>query len=102
MRLADVKLISTAPGMMASATSASCQFSTNSTVTAINKRMTEIDGETMAICSRPVVESTSPESRDRIPPVFMSHSFASGSRSSRSNSERRSDNITRVFTSRCR
>ena len=100
MRLADVKLISTAPGMTASATNASCQFSTNSTVTAMTNRMTEIDGDTIAICNRPVVESTSPESRDKMPPVFMSHSVDSGKRSKRSNSERRSDSMTRVLTIR--
>ena len=69
---------------------------------AITRRITEIDGETIAICRRPVVVSTSPESRDRMPPVFMSHSFGSGRCSSRSNSARRSDSITRMFRSRCR
>ena len=97
-----MKLMSTAPGMTASATSASCQFSANSTVIAIKRRITEIDGETMAICKSPVVESTSPDSRDRMPPVFMSQSVDSGKRSNRSNSERRSDSITRVLTRRCR
>ncbi len=38
-------------------------------------RMTEIVGDMIAICSRPVVVSTSPVSRDRMPPVFMSHSL---------------------------
>ena len=68
----------------------------------MSSRMTEIDGETIAICSRPVVVSTSPVRRDRMPPVFMSQSFGSGRCSSRSNSERRSDSMTRVFSSRWR
>ena len=64
--------------------------------------MTESDGDTIAICSRPVVVSTSPVSRDRMPPVFMSHSFGSGRCSNRSKSDRRSDSMTRVLSSRWR
>ena len=88
--------------MIASAVSASRQLSDSSTPTAMISRMTESDGETIAICSRPVVVSTSPVRRDRMPPVFMSHSFGSGRCSSRSNSERRSDSMTRMFSSRWR
>ena len=88
--------------MMASAVSASRQFSGSSTVTAMISRTSEIDGEMTAICSRPVVVSTSPVRRDRMPPVFMSHSFGSGRWSSRSKSDRRSDSITRTFSRRCR
>ena len=88
--------------MIASAVSASRQFSVSSTPTAMISRMTEIAGETTAICSSPVVVSTSPVSRDRMPPVFMSHSFGSGRCSSRSNSDRRSDSMTRTFSSRWR
>ena len=66
------------------------------------RRMIEIDGDTTAICSSPVVVSTSPVRRDRMPPVFMSQSFGSGRCSSRSNSERRSDSMTRVLSSRWR
>ncbi len=96
------KLISITPGMIASAVSASRQFSVIRTPTAMSSRMTEMAGETIAICSRPVVVSTSPVRRDRMPPVFMSHSFGSGRCSSRSNSDRRSDSITRTFSSRWR
>jgi hypothetical protein len=60
------------PGTMASAASASRQFSVKSTVAAISSRITETAGETSAIWSSPVVVSTSPVSRERIPPVFMS------------------------------
>ena len=88
--------------MIASAVSASRQFSVSRTPMAMSRRMTEIAGETIAICSRPVVVSTSPVSRDRMPPVFMSHSFGSGRCSSRSNSDRRSDSITRMLSSRWR
>ena len=102
MRRANTKLISIAPGMTSIAISASRQFSVSRTPIAMNSRMTEIAGETIAICSRPVVVSTSPVSRERMPPVFMSHSFGSGRCSSRSNSDRRSDSITRVLSSRWR
>ena len=71
-------------------------------MTAMTSRTTEIDGDTTAICRSPVVVSTSPVMRDRIPPVFMSHSGGSGRCSSRSKSDRRSDSMTRVFRSRCR
>ena len=43
---------------------------------AITRRMIESDGETIAICKRPVVVSTSPVRRERMPPVFMSQSLA--------------------------
>ena len=88
--------------MIASAVNASRQLSENRMLTAMISRMTEMAGDTTAICSSPVVVSTSPVSRDRMPPVFMSHSFGSGRCSSRSNSDRRSDSITRVFSSRWR
>ena len=101
-RLAKMKLISITPGMMARAASASRQFSAVSTTTAMTSRMTDTDGDTMAICSSPVVVSTSPVSRDRMPPVFMSHSFGSGRCSSRSNRDRRSASMTRVFSRRWR
>ena len=88
MRRAKTKLISIAPGMIASAINANRQFSVNSTPTAMTSRISEMDGETMAICNRPVVVSTSPVRRDRMPPVFMSQSFDSGRCSSRSNKDR--------------
>ena len=90
------------PGMMARAVNASRQFSENSTTTAISSRTTEIDGEMIASCSRPVVVSTSPVIRDRMPPVFMSHSVGSGRCSRRSKSDRRSASITWVFSRRWR
>ena len=64
-------------------------------VTAISRRISERLGEMTAICSSPVVVSTSPVSRERMPPVFMSHSFGSGRWSRRSKSDLRSDSITR-------
>ena len=88
--------------MIASAVSASRQFSVSSTPMAMISRMTESAGDTIAICSRPVVVSTSPVRRDRMPPVFMSHSFGSGRCSSRSKSDRRSDSMTCTFSSRWR
>ena len=88
--------------MMASAVSASRQLSVSSTTTAMSRRMTETAGETTAICSSPVVVSTSPVRRDRMPPVFMSHSFGSGRCSSRSKSARRSDSMTCTFRRRWR
>ena len=97
-----MKLITITPGMMASAAIASRQFSAVSTTTAITSRINDTDGDTIAICIRPVVVSTSPVSRDRMPPVFISHSFGKGRCSSRSNSDRRSASITRVFSSRWR
>src|SRR5882672_7701963 len=63
MRFADTKLISTAPGTIASATSASFQFKANSTAIAISRRTADNDGDTIAICSSPVVVSMSPVSR---------------------------------------
>ena len=101
-RRAKTKLISITPGMMARAVNASRQFSVSSTTTAMIRRMTEMAGDTMAICNRPVVVSTSPVRRDRMPPVFMSHSFGNGRCSSRSKSDRRSDSMTRTFSSRWR
>ena len=100
MRRENEKLIAITPGMIASAVSARRQFRTSSTVTAMVRRTTESAGETTAICSRPLVVSTSPVSRDRMPPVFMSHSRGSGRCSSRSNSERRSESMTRTLSSR--
>jgi hypothetical protein len=97
-----VKLISIAPGMTAMAIRASRQFSASSTETAINSLTTEIAGETSASCIRPVVVSTSPVSRERMPPVFMSQSLGNGRCSSRSNSDRRSDSITFTLSRRCR
>jgi hypothetical protein len=102
MRFADAKLMNMAPGMTAIAMSASRQLSAMRTPTAITSRMIEIDGDTMAICSKPVVVSMSPVRRDRMPPVFMSQSFGSGKCSSRSNSARRSDSMTCTFSSRWR
>ena len=66
------------------------------------RRMTERAGDTMAICNRPVVVSTSPDSRDRMPPVFMSHNFGNGRCSNRSNRDRRSASMTRVLSRRWR
>ena len=102
MRRANTKLMSIAPGMTSIAIIARRQFSASSTPIAMNSRMNEMVGETMAPCSRPVVVSTSPVRRERMPPVFMSHSFGSGKWSSRSKSERRSDSITWVLSRRCR
>ena len=102
MRREKAKLISITPGMMARAVNASRQFSVNSNATAMTRRMIEMAGDTMAICKSPVVVSTSPVRRDRMPPVFMSHSLGSGRCSSRSNSDRRSDSITRTFSRRWR
>ena len=90
------------PGMMASAVSANRQFRTIRMVTAISRRISDRLGEMTAICRSPVVVSTSPVSRERMPPVFMSHSFGSGRWSRRSKSDLRSDNITRTFSSRWR
>jgi len=50
------------PGMMAIAVRASCQFSATRMTMAMTNRITEIAGDTIAICSRPVVVSTSPVS----------------------------------------
>ena len=97
-----MKLISIAPGMIAIAVSASRQFNVISTLTAIIRRTTEIEGDTSAICSSPVVVSTSPVSRERMPPVFMSQSRGKGRCSKRSNNERRSESITRTFSNRWR
>ena len=102
MRRENVKLMSIAPGMIASAVNARRQFNVISMLTAITRRMIEIEGETMAICRRPVVVSTSPVSRDSMPPVFMSQSFGSGRCSNRSNNERRRESITRTLSNRWR
>jgi len=100
--LAKMKLITITPGMIASAVSASRQFSAISTTTAMIRRMIDTVGKTMAICMSPVVVSTSPVSRDRMPPVFISQSFGNGRCSSRSKSDRRSVNMTRAFSRRWR
>ncbi len=71
-------------------------------LTAMTSRMIESDGDTIAICKRPVVVSTSPVSRERMPPVFMSQSLGSGRCSSRSNSARRSESMTRTLSRRWR
>ncbi len=102
MRRVKEKLITITPGMIASAVSASLQFSSMRTVTAMISRTTEIVGDMTAICRRPVVVSTSPVSRDRMPPVFMSHRRGSGRCSSRSKSVRRSVSMTCTFSRRCR
>ena len=101
-RRAKVRLISITPGMMARAISASRQFSASSTATAMTSRTAEMVGDTMASCRRPVVVSTSPVRRDRMPPVFISQSRGSGRCSNRSNSDRRSDSMTLIFRSRWR
>jgi len=64
--------------------------------------MIDTVGDTIAICKSPVVVSTSPVRRDRIPPVFMSHSFGNGRCSIRSNSDRRSATISRPLSRRWR
>ena len=97
-----MKLITTMPGMIAIAVKASRQLSANRMPTAMPRRRSAIEGDTIAICRKPVVVSTSPVSRDRMPPVFMSWSFASGRWSMRPNSVRRSASIRRVFRSRWR
>ena len=91
------KLSSVTPGMIARAVNARRQFSSSSTTTAMTRRMVEMAGDTMAICNSPVVVSTSPVRRDRMPPVFMSHSLGNGRCSRRSNNDRRSDSMTRTF-----
>ena len=71
-------------GMMASAVRASRQLRDSSTTNAITSRNTETVGETIAICSSPVVVSTSPDRRERMPPVFISHKPGKGRRRKRS------------------
>ena len=78
MRRANTKLINMTPGMMASAVSARRQFNVSNKPTAMSRRMTEMAGDMMAICRKPVVVSTSPVRRDRMPPVFMSQSLGNG------------------------
>src|SRR5439155_1559755 len=90
------------PARMTMAVNANRQFSASSTVTATARRISETAGDTIAICNSPVVVSTSPVRRDRMPPVFMSHTLGSGRRSKRWNSDRRSDSITRTFSRRWR
>ena len=102
MRRAKVRLSAMIPGTMASAVSASRQFTTTRIPTAMPRRSRDSSGDTTAICSSPVVVSTSPVSRERMPPVFMSHRRGSGRWRRRSNSERRSDSMTRVFRRRWR
>ena len=69
---------------------------------AMMSRITETAGDTMAICMRPVVVSTSPVRRDRMPPVFIPHKVDRGKCRSRVYSPRRSESITFVFSSRWR
>ena len=88
--------------MIAVAISARRQFSEMRITSAITSRTTEIVGDTIASCNKPVVVSTSPVSLDRMPPVFMSQRRGSGRCTSRSKIDRRSDNITRTFSRRCR
>ena len=83
-RLAKTKLIAMMPGTIASAVRASRQFREARMAKATTSRMTDTEGEMRAICNRPVVVSTSPEMRERMPPVFMSHSFGMGRLRSRS------------------
>ena len=66
------------PGIMASAINDRRQLSDVRMTIAMSNRIAEIVGDTTASCSNPVVVSTSPVNRDRMPPVFMSHSFGSG------------------------
>ena len=72
---------------------ASLQFSAIRIPTAMIRRNTDRVGEMTASCSKPVVVSTSPVSRDRMPPVFMSHSFGNGRCRKRSRSDRRSASV---------
>jgi hypothetical protein len=88
--------------MIAMAMRASRQFKLTSTTTATPSRISEIAGDTTASCNNPVVVSTSPVSRDRMPPVFMSHSRGRGRFNNRSNNARRNDSMTRTFNNRCR
>ena len=97
-----MKLMSIAPGITSIAMIASRQFSVSRTPTAMARRMSEIDGETIALCSSPVVVSTSPVRRDRMPPVFISQSCGSGRWSSRSKSDRGASSMTCVFSRRWR
>ena len=97
-----MRLSTITPGMIAIAVNASCQLRAIRMTIAITSRMTEIAGDTIAIWSRPVVVSTSPVRRDRMPPVFISHRRGSGRCSRRSYSERRSDSMTRTLSSRWR
>ena len=94
--------MSITPGMMASAVSAKRQFNWSRMTKAMTSRTTETAGETMASCINPVVVSTSPVIRDKIPPVFMSQTFGKGRRRRRSNNARRSASINRTFSNRCR
>jgi hypothetical protein len=102
MRRVNPKLASMMPGMTARAVSASRQLSDIRMAIAMMRRIIDSDGDTTAICSSPLVVSTSPVSRDRMPPVFMSHSFESGKCRRRSNNDRRSESITFTFSSFCR
>ncbi len=102
IRRAEMKLMSMMPGMMAMAMSASRQLSTTRMQIAKTSRMMDTAGDTIAICNRPVVVSMSPVRRDRMPPVFMSHSRGSGKCNRRSNSARRNESITFVFSRRWR
>ena len=97
-----MKLRSIRHGTIASAVNASRQLSVSSTTMAMMRRMMDTAGDTSAICIRPVVVSMSPVRRERMPPVFMSHSRDSGKWSSRWKSACRNDSITRTFRMRCR
>src|SRR2546425_2206344 len=66
MRRAKIKLNTMTPGMMAIAVKASCQFRAIRMTMAMTSRITEMAGDTIAICNKPVVVSTSPVSRDRM------------------------------------
>ena len=90
------------PGTIANAVKASRQFSAVRMPMATISRMTDTEGEMSAICNSPVVVSTSPVMRERMPPVFISHSFGSGRWSSRSNNVRRNESMTSTLTRRCR
>ena len=97
-----MKLINMIPGMIASAVNASRQFIVVRMTIATRSRTIDRAGDTIASWRRPVVVSTSPVKRERIPPVFISQSLGSGRFSSRSKSDRRSDSITFTFSLRWR
>ena len=102
MRFEKAKLMSMTPGTIANAIKARRQLSVSNSPMATNSLITEMTGDMKANCSRPVVVSTSPVSRERMPPVFMSQSFGSGRWSNRSNNERRNESMTFTLTRRCR
>src|SRR5262249_62081602 len=92
-----MKLGGGARGGRPTAISASRQFSVKRITTAIARRTRERAGETKAICKKPVVVSTSPVSRERIPPVFISQRRGNGRCRRRSYRARRKESITRVL-----